>query len=104
MVLWVLYGLIEQPSRLPLVMSLYKFVYSKPYYLLVEIEHRVWCTIQMLNYDLTNTCKDKRLQLSEVEEIQDQSQKSARSYKERAKLFHDIGILSKEFGHESAFI
>jgi len=50
----------------------------------------------MLNYDLTNAGKKQRQQLNEFEEIRAEAYKCARSYKERAKLFHDKHILRKE--------
>ena len=51
----------------------------------------------MLNYDLTEAGEERRLQLSELEEIRAEAYESARSYKERTKLFHDKHILRKEF-------
>ena len=71
-------------------MSPARVVYCKPYHLPIEIEHRAWWAIKMLNYDLTEPGEERQLQLSELDE-------SARSYKERAKLFHNKHILRKEF-------
>ena len=51
----------------------------------------------MLNYDLIEAGEERRLQPSEFEEIRAEAYESARSYKERAKLFHDKHILWKEF-------
>ena len=51
----------------------------------------------MLNYDFTEAGEERRLQLSELEEIRAEAYESARSYKERANLFHDKHILRKEF-------
>ena len=70
-------------------MSPYRVVYGKPCHLPVEIEHRVWWAIKILNYDLIEAGEERRLQLSELEEIRAEAYESARSYKERAKLFHD---------------
>jgi len=55
--------------KTPLGMSPYRAVYGKPCHLLVEIEYRAWCTIKMLNYDLTDAGEECRLQLNELEEI-----------------------------------
>ena len=41
--------------------------------------------------------EEHRLQLSELDEIRVEAYKSARSYKERVKLFHGKHILRKEF-------
>jgi len=51
----------------------------------------------MLNYDLTEVGEERRLQMSELEEIRAEVYESARSYKERAKLLHDKHILKREF-------
>jgi len=51
----------------------------------------------MLNYDLTEAGEERKLQVSELEEIRAEAYESPRSYKERAKLFHDKHILRKEF-------
>jgi len=50
-----------------------------------------------LNFDLTEAINVRKLQLSKLDEIQAEAYESARSYKERAKLFHDRHILGKEF-------
>jgi len=34
--------------KIPSSMSPYRVVYSKPYYLSVEIEHRTWCAIKII--------------------------------------------------------
>jgi len=83
--------------KTPLGMSPYRVVYGKPCHLLVEIEHRAWWAIKKLNYHLTEAGEERRLQLNELEEIRTEAYESARSYKEKAKLFHDRHILRKEF-------
>ena len=79
--------------------SPYRVVYSKPCHLPVKIKHKAWWAIKKLNYDLTEAGEERRLQLSELDEIKARARayKSARSYKERAKLFHDRHTFRKEF-------
>ena len=50
----------------------------------------------MLNFDLTEAGEERRLQLSEFEDIRTEAYESAQSYKESAKLVHDKQILRKE--------
>jgi len=83
--------------KAPLGMSPYRVVYGKPCHLPVEIKHRAWWTIKMLNFDLTEAGEVRKLQLSELDEIRAEAYENARSYKERAKLFHDRHILRKDF-------
>ena len=78
-------------------MSPYKLVYGKPYHLPVEIEHEARWAIRKLNYDLTEVGEERRLQLSELDDIRVEAYESARLYKERAKLFHNQHIFRKEF-------
>jgi len=59
-------------------MPSYKVVYEKPCHLPPELEHRVWWAIRTLNYDLATTCEERRLQVSELEEIQSEAYESAR--------------------------
>ena len=63
----------------------------------MEIKHKAWWAIKKLNYDLTEAGAERLLQPSELDEIRAEAYESARSYKERAKLFHDRHILRGEF-------
>ena len=46
---------------------------------------------------MTNVGEERKLQLSELEEIRAEAYESARSYKEGAKLVHDKHIHGKDF-------
>jgi len=83
--------------KTPLGMSPYRVFYCKPWHLPMEIEHEAWWAIKKLNYDLTEAGEERRLQPSEFDEIRVYAYKSARSYKEREKLFHDRYIFGKKF-------
>jgi len=49
--------------------SVYKVVYIKRCHLHVKLEHKAWWAIKMLNFDLIEAGKVRKLQLSELEEI-----------------------------------
>ena len=53
--------------------------------------------IKTLNLDLEATAVERKLQLSELEEIRVEAYKNSRMHKQRAKLFHDRHIRRKEF-------
>jgi len=78
-------------------MSPCRVVYGKPCHLPVKIEYKAWWAIKKLNYDLIEAGEERQLQLSELDDIKVETYESARSYKERAKLFHDRHIFRKEF-------
>ena len=50
----------------------------------------------MLDYDFTKAVEQRQLQLSKLEESRAEVCKSARSYKAKAKLFHNRHIIRKE--------
>ena len=54
-------------------------------------------SLRCLTIILTKVGEERRLQLSKIEEIRAKVYESARSYKERPKLFHDRHILRNEF-------
>ena len=58
----------------------------------------------MLNYDWTTAGEEYRLQLSELDEIRVKAYDSARSYKERDKLFYDKHSLRKAFARRMKVI
>jgi len=52
-----------------LAMSPYRVVYGKSCHFPIEIEHRAYWAIKMLNYDLTKPSEERRLQFSELDKI-----------------------------------
>jgi len=81
-------------AKTPLGMSPFRVVFGKPCHLPVELEHRaMWA----LNPGLEAAGVERKLQLSELEEIRAETYENSRMHKERAKLFHDRHIRRKEF-------
>lgn len=78
-------------------MSPYKVIYGKTCHLPKELEHKASWAIKQYNFDYDVVAVARKLQMQELEEIQNGAYENARIYEERTKSLHDQMITRKKF-------
>ncbi|XP_075101887.1 uncharacterized protein LOC142177311 [Nicotiana tabacum] len=76
--------------------SPFKLVYKKSCHLPIELEHKAYWAIKMLNLDLSLACKHVLVQMNELEELRLDAYENARIFKEKTKRWHDRLIKPRE--------
>ncbi|KAL3522803.1 hypothetical protein ACH5RR_015637 [Cinchona calisaya] len=77
-------------------MSPCRIVYGKACHLPMELDHRAYSAIIILNFDLKEACEKKLLDLNELDEFWREALENSLIYKERTKAWNDKLTLRKE--------
>nr|GEW15817.1 reverse transcriptase domain-containing protein [Tanacetum cinerariifolium] len=83
--------------KTPIGCTPYKLVYGKSCHLPIELEHKAYCALKHVNFNLKTTCDHQKLQLNELNELRDQAYENSLIYKDKTKKLHDSMIKNRIF-------
>ena len=78
-------------------MSPYHPVFRKACHLPIELKHRAYWAMKILNFDMQAAREKRLLQLNEIDEFLTANYENAQIYKVCTKNLHDKHILRREF-------
>ncbi|GJS74609.1 reverse transcriptase domain-containing protein [Tanacetum coccineum] len=83
--------------KTPIGCTPYKIVYKKACHLPIELEHKAYWALKHCNFDLKTAGDHRKVQMNELNELQDQAYENSLIYKEKTKKIHDSMIKNRVF-------
>jgi hypothetical protein len=81
--------------KIPIGMSPYWLVYGKACHLPMELDHRAYWAIKLLNFNLLKAGSQRKLLLNQLEELRNDAYDCERMYKAQMKKVHGQSILRR---------
>nr|GEV28374.1 DNA-directed DNA polymerase [Tanacetum cinerariifolium] len=75
----------------------YKLVYRKACHLHIELEHKAYWALKHCNFGLKTAGDDRKVQMNELNELQDQAYENSLIYREKTKKILDSKIKNRIF-------
>ncbi|GJY32513.1 reverse transcriptase domain-containing protein [Tanacetum coccineum] len=83
--------------KTPIGCTPYKLVYRKACHLPIELKNKAYWALKWTNFDLKTAGDHRKVQLNELNELQDHAYENSLIYKEKTKKIHDVKIKNREF-------
>ncbi|GJZ09050.1 reverse transcriptase domain-containing protein [Tanacetum coccineum] len=83
--------------KTPIGCTPYKLVYGKACHLPIELQHKAYWVLKHCNFDLKTAGDHQKVQMNELNELQDQAYENSLIYKEKTKKIHDSKIKNPIF-------
>ncbi|GJQ94702.1 reverse transcriptase domain-containing protein [Tanacetum coccineum] len=83
--------------KIPIECTPYKLVYGKACHLPIKLEHKAYWALKHCNFNLKTAGDHRKVQMNELNELQDQDYENSLIYKEKTKKIHDSKIKNRVF-------
>ncbi|GJU14232.1 reverse transcriptase domain-containing protein [Tanacetum coccineum] len=84
-------------SKTPIGCTPYKLLYGKACHLPIELEHKSYWALKHCNFNLKTMGDHQKVQMNELNELQDQAYQNSLIYKEKTNKIHDSKIKNRVF-------